>query len=246
MTPKHDHPRTILNEVMFELFACVFVIVVVLTLWSNPFVALVALAVGIVLQRCFWKEKVDGAVMAIAALVGAPAEILCVKSGLWSYRAPGLVFGVPIWLPLVWAYLICLFRRISLSIYMVLHSAPSDDENAAFSGLFPFLKFLILVYFLATVLVIDKKIAITFSLFMGVMAIFRHRRKDVLLFITGAILGTFGEFLCMQLGFWHYHKPTLKAIGLPVSLPLAWGLSSIIIVSLAEQIQSGTTHLNKK
>ena len=86
-------------------------------------------------------------------------------------------------------------------------------------------------------LFIAKKFAITFSLFMVVMAIFRHSRKDVLLFIVGAILGTAGEYLCMQLGFWHYHKPTLKAIGLPLSLPLAWGLSSVIIVTLAEKIQ---------
>lgn len=237
MTLKHDHHRSIWSEVRFELFASAFVIAVVLILWEKPAFTFCALVVGIALLLIFWKEKIDAAVMVIAALLGAPSEVLCVKSGLWSYHAPGLVFGVPIWLPLVWAYLICLFRRISLTIYDLLQRAFPDAGNIGLKGLYLLLTSLILAYFFTTMLFIAKKFAITFSLFMVVTAIFRHSRKDVLLFIVGAILGTFGEYLCMQLGFWHYHQPTLKSIGLPLSLPLAWGLSSVIIVTLAEKIQ---------
>ena len=39
--------------------------------------------------------------------------------------------------------------------------------------------------------------------------------------------------MCMKLGFWHYHYPLIKSIGLPLSLPLAWGLSSVIIGRIA-------------
>ena len=78
-----------------------------------------------------------------------------------------------------------------------------------------------------------EKYAVAFSLFMIPAIIFWHSQQNILLFITGALLGTFGEYLCMKLGFWHYHTPFFKSIGLPISLPLAWGLSSVIIGNLA-------------
>ena len=69
---------------------------------------------------------------------------------------------------------------------------------------------------------------------MVIAIIFWNKERDILLFIIGGILGTFGEYLCMQLGFWHYHFPHFKSIDLPISLPMAWGLSGIMIGRIAK------------
>jgi hypothetical protein len=37
----------------------------------------------------------------------------------------------------------------------------------------------------------------------------------------------------MQLGFWQYHYPYFKSVGLPLSLTMAWGLSAVMIGRLA-------------
>ena len=223
------------NEIVFELFASVFVVFVVVFFWEKPDLAFLGLITGVGLQLYFWKSGLDMAVMVLAGIIGAPAEVLCIKSGLWSYHAPGLVFGIPIWLPLVWAYLICLFHRLSLTLYNALNSIFPDPDNVWLTALFSAWGLLIIVYYIASMLLIARVYAIIFTLFMVAVTIFRHSRKDIVMFTVGAILGTTGEFICMKLGFWHYHHPRLRSIGLPLSLPLAWGLSTVMIVSLAEQ-----------
>jgi hypothetical protein len=55
----------------------------------------------------------------------------------------------------------------------------------------------------------------------------------MLIFVIGGALGTLGEYICMKLGFWQYHYPFFMAIGLPLSLPLAWGLSAVIVARIA-------------
>ena len=233
MTQKHDKAKSIFKEFAFEIFAGMFAVFAVLLFWDKPVFAFLMLAVGLGMQLFFWKEKLDATVMIFAAIVGAPAEVFCVKSGLWSYHAPGLFFGVPVWLPLVWAYLICLFHRFSLTTHEALHRISSNPDNVGLKLLYWMLGLIIIAYYAVAVSVIAKTFAISFTLFMIPVAILRHSRKDILLFITGAIFGTLGEYVCMKLGFWHYHNPHFKTIGLPMSLPMAWGLSSIIIVGIA-------------
>ena len=66
------------------------------------------------------------------------------------------------------------------------------------------------------------------TIIMIPVAILWHGERDIMIFFIGAILGTTGEYICMKLGFWYYHFPFFRSFGLPVSLPLAWGLSAVI------------------
>lgn len=44
------------------------------------------------------------------AIAGPASEILCIYGGAWTYASPD-IFGVPVWLPLVWGNCgICLIR----------------------------------------------------------------------------------------------------------------------------------------
>ena len=72
-----------------------------------------------------------------------------------------------------------------------------------------------------------------YSIFMLLAVIFWHGERDILIFVIGAVLGTLGEYICRKLGFWRYHYPFFRSIGLPISLPLAWGLSAVIVGRVA-------------
>jgi len=222
--------RTLRREILFEIFVSVYLVAVVVSCWRSPVIASFLLAVCILFQLRFWREKSDAATIIAAALLGTPSEMVCVHYGVWTYDAPGLILGIPIWIPLVWGALFCLFRRLSITAVEFFSALPNKrffTLSIMISGIF------ILIYFVTTVMVIKKEIAIAYTVFMIPAIIFSHKERDILLFIIAGLLGTFGEYLSMNLGYWRYHFPYLASIGLPISLPLAWGLSGVIIGRIA-------------
>ncbi len=222
--------RTVKKEILFEIFVSVYLVSVVVFCWRLPVIASFLLGACIVFQLWFWREKSDAATIIAAALLGTPSEMVCVHYGVWTYDAPGLVLGIPIWIPLVWGSLFCLFRRLSIATFEFFSELPNRrlfNLSITVSGIF------ILIYFVTTIMVIKRGIAIAYTILMVPAIIFSHKERDILLFIIAGILGTFGEYLSMNLGYWHYHFPYLPSIGLPISLPLAWGLSGVIIGRIA-------------
>lgn len=61
---------------------------------------------------------------------------------------------------------------------------------------------------------------------------FWHTRHDIYFFVTGAIVGPLAEILCINFGAWQYTNPTF--LGIPVWLPFAWGLATMLIKHIAE------------
>jgi len=230
MKPKKERQkwRSLWVELFFEVFTGIYVFAAVVICWRKPVWLSLLLGGGLIIQLWFWREKTDAVMMAAAALLGTPSEMLCVRLGVWSYSAPGLVLGIPVWIPLVWAFLFCLFRRISLSIHSAVWKIWPNPKMLSVRIFFGGLGAVIVVYYLITVSLIMRTIAVVYTIFMIPAMIFWHGERDILIFFTGAALGTLGEYICIKLGFWHYHYPLLRSIGLPISLPLAWGLSAVI------------------
>ena len=206
-------------ELIVEIVAGVYLTAVVVFLWEHPVTATLLLAVGIGLWVLKYRNKADVVVMLAAALLGTPSEMICVKYGVWTYHAPGLILGVPVWIPLIWASLFCLFRRITLSFTAIADIIWPVTAATSRKIVFGFLIGVILVYYLAVFATITRSIAMVYT---------------VIIFIVGATLGTIGEAICMKVGFWHYHSPYFKAVGMPISLPMAWGLSAVIIGRIAK------------
>ncbi|MEW5721832.1 MAG: hypothetical protein AB1896_01905, partial [Thermodesulfobacteriota bacterium] len=169
-------------------------------------------------------------------LLGTPSEILCVNRGVWTYYFPGLVLGIPFWLPLIWAYLFCLFRRLASTLHDLFEFLPP----ALVKALYGLVGLVILVYSVTTMLVVIRVIALVYTAFFLPALVFWHGKKDIQVFVVAGILGTFGEYVCLKLGFWLYHYPILSPIGLPLSLPLAWGLSGVVISRLARVWEKDT------
>ena len=227
---KHKGPWI---ELFFEAFTGIYILIVVAVFWQKPLWTSLLLAGGLAMQLLFWREKADLAAMVAAALLGTPSEIVCVKTGVWTYHAPGMVLGIPVWIPLVWALLFCLFRRGSFTILAITGRIWPDPHMLVRKVLFRGLGGFIVIYALVTLYIIKKTIAAVYAAFLVPALIFWREEKDIVIFIIGGAFGTAGEYTCMKLGFWQYHYPFLRSIGVPISLPLAWGLSAVIIGRIA-------------
>jgi hypothetical protein len=225
--------RRLWLELLFEAFVGTYVLGVVVVCWREPVLSSLLLGGSLGIQLWFWREKADAAAMVVAALLGTPSEMICVRLGVWTYHAPGVVLGLPIWIPLVWASLFCLFRRISITAISVTCRIWPDQKMLGRRLFFRILGGLIVIYYLVTVCTVMKTIAVVYTVFMISAVIFWHGERDILMFVVGAVLGTLGEYICMKLGFWHYHYPLFKSVGLPLSLALAWGLSAVIVGRIA-------------
>ena len=61
---------------------------------------------------------------------------------------------------------------------------------------------------------------------------FWYKKHDVYFFVVGAIVGPIGEIVAIQFGVWQYANPSF--LGIPIWLPLAWGLAVALIKRIAE------------
>lgn len=61
---------------------------------------------------------------------------------------------------------------------------------------------------------------------------FWHKKHDIYFFVIGAIVGPMAEIICIHFGVWQYVNPTI--LGIPIWLPFAWGLATMLIKRIAE------------
>ena len=71
-----------------------------------------------------------------------------------------------------------------------------------------------------------------FVILCGIRMALYHKKDDIFFFVSGAFLGPLSEAILVQFGVWQYANPTL--FGIPIWLPLAWGLAIMMIKRLAE------------
>lgn len=59
-----------------------------------------------------------------------------------------------------------------------------------------------------------------------------HRKGDAYFFAAGAVTGSIGEIAAAQYGAWQYPSPDF--LGIPLWLPLLWGMGAMLVKRLAE------------
>ncbi|MEO5327014.1 MAG: hypothetical protein H7829_02105 [Magnetococcus sp. THC-1_WYH] len=214
----------------------------VLLTWNHPPLTTFLLALLLVIQATHHPAPGDRTAMLAAALLGTPAEIVEVHLGEWTYVAPALVFGVPMWISLIWANLFALFRRLARSWTALLDSGPGPvgPARTMIGGI---LILPIVSLWGAALILMDKPPLVRglYALMILITALFWNKEMDRLIFLTGAVLGALGEFVAVQLGYWSYYNPLFKAYGVDITLPLDWGLSAVIIHRIASRWQHRTT-----
>jgi hypothetical protein len=70
--------------------------------------------------------------------------------------------------------------------------------------------------------------------YLGVIWKFFPKKADIYYFLPAAILGPIGEVIAISYGVWQYANPTI--LGVPLWLPIGWGLSAMIALRIAHTI----------
>ena len=63
---------------------------------------------------------------------------------------------------------------------------------------------------------------------------FFHTKEDLVLLLSGAVIGAVAEILSVRTGAWSYANPTM--LGVPVWLPLLWGGSLLFMKKFSQTI----------
>ena len=61
---------------------------------------------------------------------------------------------------------------------------------------------------------------------------FWYKPYELYFLIAGAVVGPVAEIISIYFGAWAYTNPTI--LGIPIWLPLAWGLATMLIKRIAE------------
>jgi len=64
-----------------------------------------------------------------------------------------------------------------------------------------------------------------------VLSVFGFRKHLAAVYVIGGVLGPVAEAFGVSAGAWHYADP--RFLGIPVWLPFAWGLVSVLTVAIA-------------
>ncbi len=219
-----------------------FVIATVLYLsqfqWLCALVLLAGCAAVIFWERRRWWSVLK--MMLVAGVLGAVGEWLCVrKFNLWQYHFPVFKDGLPVWIGLVWSYLYALFILIAEIFEDGWRRLGDPIKNFLAIG-FGVVFFL----FLREVFLhIDRNISYYYILFLAIGLSIWRAPADTLTLIVAGIGGTVGEYMSIRHGLWHYTNPVFPASGMPISLPLAWGLAAVFVRNAAMRFWHSTLWL---
>jgi hypothetical protein len=166
-----------------------------------------------------------------ALLLGLGGEYLCTRLGMWIYANPTMG-GLPIWLGLVWPVLMVNF----LEMAYFLNSFSAGSSYTIRSVLLIVLAILIGGYLAFVLVTLNNLIAWILAGFFVLTALGAHKSYNLWLFVVAALGGFAGEYICVKYGVWVYTRPGFGSMGMPVSLPLAWGVSANLVWLCAKAI----------
>lgn len=178
--------------------------------------------------------------MLVAAVLGTVGEWFCVhKFNLWQYHFPVFRDGLPVWIGLVWGYLYALYILIA-ELFDGGWRRCGEPVRHLLSITFGVVFF---VFLREVHLRIDVHISYYYVLFLAVGLTLWRTPLDILTLIVAGLGGTLGEYLAIQNGLWHYTHPAFPTTGMPISLPLAWGLAAVYIRNAALRFWHSTLWL---
>ena len=209
----------------------VFLLIFICASYNNNFI-LTMIVVSFFLFALLTHYSRYRLILAIVSIVfGTIGEIVCCAKAveLWRYKNP-TIWGIPIWLPMVWP--VIMMTSTDMADY--LHGVVEDKLGKKY--LMPIrniMVFLILIYSFYTFFRIQIVIASVLLCFLLLMLLFARKPFNLILFCVASLGSTIGEYVCLKHHVWYYTRPFFSHTGIPLSLPLAWGLSSAIITLAA-------------
>ncbi len=230
--------RTIKQESGLLLLFGLYLFIAVNGFWrNNALTGSLIIAASLAMLAC-WRSPKNALAYLSAAFLGFICEYLLTTGGYWHYNNPSTVIitrnltiaTLPWWLFFLWGYFIVLFIQAAYLLEKLIQGLKASGVTAlAEKVFFPLLWLAAMAYVFFIYVNLSFDLTRWFLLIIVPAALFWRRRIDLLAFFTGALFGTLGEYTSIRFGVFQYHAPYFNAIGIPLSLPLAWGLSTLLI-----------------
>ena len=235
--------RSTKKDFVFLLLWGSYALLTVPVFWENNTLTGLLLIIGSVGILLYWPGLTKNMIIFFAAgLLGVAVEfILTSRLGLWHYSNPSIIHltgtltvrTLPWWLFFVWGYLIVLFIHASYTIEKAVTAVSAARFRTVINTGITILWVIMIIYFALIYKELRFDLTRWFLLIIIPFMIFWRKKIDLISFFTAGILGTFGEWICMQSGTWTYSSPYFAGIGIPLSLPLAWGLVTVLLRRLS-------------
>lgn len=167
---------------------------------------------------------------ATGLVLGPVTESVCISCGLWTYHETGGLPLVPAWNYPLWT---CL----PAALWIIVRSVLGKRASAHFHPL----HLLLLLAGLATEIALfcllghSTPLVLATALPLGALVLLVSRRLETLVvLISGSLIGPLCESLAITRGAWHY--ALAEVLGMPLWLPLGYGLFAVFVALAAEQL----------
>tara|TARA_Y100000034_G_C6526451_1_gene226723 strand:+ start:54 stop:401 length:348 start_codon:yes stop_codon:yes gene_type:complete len=104
--------QRITNELIYEFGLYFLGLFLIVYFFRQNSLLFFLLLVIIILANRLWHKEHDYIFFIIGAILGPFAEIIAIHYGVWSYANPTFL-GIPIWLPLVWGFVLVTIVRVA-------------------------------------------------------------------------------------------------------------------------------------
>jgi len=225
---------------MSPLFTLSIVIFLICTLYKYNwllFGILCILAVVVILLR---PSRFKNVFFIIAVLIELSAYYYGLKHlQAWGYSNPTSFLGFPIWEPICWTIEYIVLGELSVQLYLFLRKRVS---SFVYKLLIASLLLLTVYYVYLTFSIVGTIYVLLYAAGLVILLILAHRSFNVLYFFVAAMFGTVIDLIALRIGVWYYTYPYFSGIGMPISLPLAYGISANFLWGLTMLLTNSWKH----
>ena len=90
-----------LKKWLFEIIFVILNISIVSLFYRNILLTTILISCFAIFALIRWKSRRTIAIFFLGALVGAIAEMICIKFGVWDYKVTNF-YNIPFWLFILW------------------------------------------------------------------------------------------------------------------------------------------------
>ena len=110
--------KSLLKELIFYVLIYLLSVMTVSLLHNNNLLLTIALVSISIIMFLVWRDKRDVFCFIVGFIAGPLGEVIAISFGTWVYTNP-TVFGIPLWLPVLWGLAMVSLNRVSLLVIKV-------------------------------------------------------------------------------------------------------------------------------
>ena len=224
------------KELIIELMFFTLLLLIIIFFHKNVVLSTILSVILVSIAFIFFHSKEDKIFYLTGAVIGGIiGEMIVVSFGAWKYSTQ-ILFNIPIWLPILWGFILVLIKRTITSFLKLEHIKNNYKHHLRISSFYRiFIQdislFFIIIFSYAFLWKNNLYVFIILSLVFLIMISLHHTKMDLIIYFIIGILGTIADIVCSFFGAWIFMNPTL--LGIPFWVPIGYGLTMVIIVRMS-------------